>query len=249
MKKYNITVSPDFKPDKIAGWYIFNTYLQQAADISLQLNLYDGFEQQRKAIADGQVDLIYANPFDAAMLVNEYNFKPLVKPAGANDECVVVTSADSAFTSIDDLVAGTKIAATDDPAINMIGMRMLEPANLNEDNTETDVVVSFIAVAKQIMDGKAQVGFILKEAFDGFSNMVKSRLKVLVVSEIDVIYHGLMAAPSLHERAEDLSNTLMAMNTEPKGKAVLEGLGFNAWEVMDDEDAAFMIDLMETLRS
>ena len=49
MKKYNITVSPDFKPDKIAGWYIFNTYLQQAADISLHLNLYDGFEQQRKA--------------------------------------------------------------------------------------------------------------------------------------------------------------------------------------------------------
>src|SRR5690554_7887677 len=131
MKKYNITVSPDFKPDKIAGWYIFNTYLQQAADISLHLNLYDGFEQQRKAIADGQVDLIYANPFDAAMLVNEYNFKPLVKPAGANDECVVVTSADSAFTSIDDLVAGNKIASTDEPAIHIICKCILRPSKLH----------------------------------------------------------------------------------------------------------------------
>ena len=131
MTKYNITVSPDFKPDKIAGWYIFNTYFQKAAEIDLHLELYDGFEQQRQAIADGQVDLIYANPFDAAMLVNDYNFRPLVKPAGSNDECVIVTAEESVITCIDDLVAGTRIATTDDPAINMIGMRMLEPANLD----------------------------------------------------------------------------------------------------------------------
>lgn len=249
MTKHNITVSPDFKPDKIAGWYIFNTYFQQAANIDLHLKLYDGFDEQRQAIVDGKIDLIYANPFDAAMLVNEHNFKPLVKPAGANDECVVVTSADSSIGSVDDLVNGCKIATTDDPAINMIGMRMLEPANLDESNTETDTLVSFVAVAKQVMDEKAQVGFILKEAFDGLSNMVKSRLKVLVTSEIGVIYHGLMVAPSLQDRTEVLSTALMAMNTDPKGKSVLEGLGFEAWETMGDEDAAFMIDLMETLRS
>ena len=249
MTKYNITVSPDFKPDKIAGWYIFNTYFQKAADIELHLSLYDGFEEQRQAIIDGKVDLIYANPFDAAMLVNEHGFKPMVKPAGENDECVIVTCAESPVDSVDGLPEGTVIATTDDPAINMIGMRMLEPGDLDESNTKTSTVVSFVAVAKQVIDQKAQVGFILKEAFDGLSKMVKSRLKALVTSEINVIYHGLMVAPRLHERAENLSEVLLTMNNDSKGQSVLEGLGFQAWEVMSDEDAAFMIDLMETLRS
>lgn len=249
MTKFNITVSPDFKPDKIAGWYIFNTYLQKAAQMELHLALYDGFEQQREAIKQKQVDLIYANPFDAAMLVNEYGFKPLVKPLGKNDECVIVALADGSIESLDDVREGSVIATTDDPAINMIGMRMLEAANLDESNTETQTAVSFVAVAKSIMDQKAQVGFILKEAFDGLSSIIKSRLKVLVASEIDVIYHALMVAPSLHNKAEDLRQILLSMNDEAKGQGVLEGLGLSAWETMDDEDAAFMIDLMETLRS
>lgn len=249
MTKFNITVSPDFKPDKIAGWYIFNTYFQKAAKMDLSLHLYDNFDEQRQAIEKGEVDVIYANPFDAAMLVNEYGFTPLVKPSGQNDECVIVTLADGSINALEDLTDGTTIATTDDPAINMIGMRMLEAADLTESNTETQTVVSFVAVAKQVMDQKAQAGFILKEAFDGLSSIVKSRLKVLVSSEIGVIYHALMVGPKVQSDTEKMRETLLLMNSEEKGQSVLEGLGIKAWEVMSDEDAAFMIDLMETLRS
>lgn len=251
MQKYNITVSPDFKPDKIAGWYVFNTCFQKKSDLSLHMMMFNDFAELHEAIKAEKVDLIYANPFDAAMLVNEYGFAPLVRPMGKNDECVIVTSADSTISCVDDLKGrdGLTIAATDDPATNMIGMRMLEPANLNDGNTVMAKASSFVAVAKQVMNGDAQIGFFLKDAYDEMSNLIKSRLKVLVESEISVIYHSLMVGPRLIEQRERLLELLLSMNTEERGQAILKDLEFEGFEEMSEEDAAFMIDLMETLRS
>ena len=69
-----LTVSPDFSPDHIAGWYVFNTWLQRKLGVRIHLELYDDFDSQRQAIAANKVDLIYANPYDAAMLVREKGF-------------------------------------------------------------------------------------------------------------------------------------------------------------------------------
>lgn len=249
MQKFNLTVSPDFKPDKIAGWYVFNTFFQKTADLSVSLNLYSSFDELHTAVAEKKVDLIYANPYDAASLVNDHGFLPMVRPQGKNDECVIVVSAESAVDHIEDLQAGLVIAATNDPATNMIGMRTIEAADLNESNTTMVAASSFVAVAKNVMNGDAQVGFFLKEAYDELSNLVKSRLKVIVESEISVIYHSLMVGPRLADQREKLTQLLLGMNHEAKGQAVLQDLGLNAWEEMSDEDAAFMIDLMETLHS
>lgn len=249
MQKYNITVSPDFKPDKIASWYVFNTCFQKATGLSLHLALYNDFDELRDAVREEKVDLIYANPFDAALLVNEYGFLPLVKPANKNDECVIVTAVDSDIQNIEDLKPSTCIATTNDPAINMIGMRMLEPADLDEENTMTEQVISFVVVAKHVMNGNAHIGFFLKEAYDELSDMIKSRLRVVASSEISVIYHALMVGPRLAEQRDRLIEILMGMNDEEKGQSILKDLGLNAWEEMSEDDAAFMIDLMETLRS
>ena len=67
--RYVMTVSPDFPPAKIAGWYIFNTWLQRQLGEHIHLELYPDFASQRTAILNQEIDLIYANPFDAAMLV------------------------------------------------------------------------------------------------------------------------------------------------------------------------------------
>lgn len=80
------TISPDFSPDHLSGWYIFNTWLQKQTGEAIHLEMYDGFHSQKEAIRNDKVDLIYANPFDAAMLVREKGFLPLVRPAGITRE-------------------------------------------------------------------------------------------------------------------------------------------------------------------
>ena len=124
----NLTVSPSFPNERITDWYIFNTWLQRALNLPIHLELYDSFGAQRAAIAAGKVDLIYANPFDASLLVREKGFQAIARPEGQPDEMVIVTAADHPANEIPDLKPGTRVACSEDPCVNTVGRILLEPA-------------------------------------------------------------------------------------------------------------------------
>jgi phosphonate transport system substrate-binding protein len=241
------TVSPDFSPDHLSGWYIFNTWMQRQLETDIHLELYDDFCSQRVATYSNKIDLIYANPFDAAMLVREKGFLPLVKPKDLLDEALIAVSENSSVEKLDDLQANVKIAMTEDPNVNMIGMMLLEAANLNNSNIERSVYDSYILVAKNLLRGNNDAGVFLAGAFDDLSNMVKKQLRVLLRSEIGEIHHSLMLGPKLAPRREEIRALLIEMDQNEKGKGVLDSLGFKAWVEVDDEEMEFMIDLMDTL--
>ncbi len=244
---YQMTVSPDFAPELIAGWYIFNTWLQKQLGEGIHLELYNDFKSQREAIRSDQVDIIYANPFDASMLIREKGFTALARPAGKQDEAVIAVKAQYPADCVEDLPPGIRLAFTDDPDVHLMGMIMLEAADLNADNTEKRVVDSYVIVAKQLIRDEADVGFFLKEAFDNLSNFTREQLKVLVESQISIIHHSLLVGPRLAAQREQIREFLLKMSADPKGVGVLESLGFQSWENVDQEDAEFMIDLMDTL--
>jgi phosphonate transport system substrate-binding protein len=244
-----MTVSPDFPPAQMAGWYIFNTWLQRQLDEQIHVELYPNFASQRKAIQDGEIDLIYANPFDAAMLVREKGFTAIAAPLRKSDEAIIAVALDSPVRKIEDLKPGTRIAATDDPDVNLISMIMLEPADLSAQNTHTQTVDTYVLVAKKLLQGQADVGFFLRDAFAGLSGMIQRQLRELVRSEIHVIRHVLLAGPRMREQHDDLRRILPAMNSEARSKGVLDSLGLLGWETQEQEDTEFMIDLMDTLVS
>jgi phosphonate transport system substrate-binding protein len=241
------TVSPDFTPSHLAGWYIFNTWLQRATNESIRLTIYDNFFNQRQAIKEDAIDLIYANPYDAAMLVRDKNFQPLVKPQGGQDEAVLVVNINSKVQDVADLNTYSIIAVTDDPDVTMMGMIMLEAGDLDNTNVRFLPCMNYVLVAKQLIQGNANVGIFLAEAFDDMSNIVKKQLRVLVRGQIGIIHHSLMIGSKLQEKHEVILNILLDMNDNDKGKKVLESLGFEQWLGVDDEEMAFMIDLMDTL--
>jgi phosphonate transport system substrate-binding protein len=243
------TVSPDFTPDHLCGWYIFNTWLQKATEESIRLIMYDNFLNQRQAIEDNIIDLIYANPYDAAVLVREKGFKPLVKPEGCLDEAIIVVNAKNQVEDVADLQAGIRIAVTDDPDVSMMGMIMLEPGDLDSTNVQLISCRNYILVAKQLIQGHADVGIFFAEAFDDMSNVVKKELRVLVRSQISIIHHSLMVGSKLRTKHSRLQQVLLNMNSNDKGKKVLQSLGFKQWLIVDDEEMEFMIDLMDTLEN
>lgn len=245
--KYTMTVSPDFSPKHIAGWYIFNTWLQIQLSQNIHLELYNNFDEQRAAIERDEIDIIYANPFDAAMLIRDKGFKAIAKPSQKPDEAIVAVAAESDIQSVEALQPHTRIAKTDDPDVNMIGMIILEPADLTAENTTSETVDTYVLVAKQLFQGKADVGFFLKDAFDDLSNFVKDQLRILVSSQIHVITHTLLIGPKAQAHQHEIQQVLINMADLPKGQGVLESMGINKWEVQTQEDAEFMIDLMDTL--
>ena len=245
---FQLTVSPDFPPNRIAGWYIFNTWLQKTSGLAVHLEMYPDFESQRQAIKEDRVDMIYANPYDAAMLIREKGFVALARPFDKLDEAVVVTRSDAPYTSVDDLQPGIRIVVTNDPAVNLLGMMMLEPAELDASNTTIQEVESYAVAARLLIEGKANIAFFLKEAFEKLTNLTREQLKVLVESQIDDLYHLFLAGPRLAERHETLRGLLTTMHETPQGKDVLDNLDFSRWETVSEDDAEFMLNLIEALK-
>lgn len=75
---YTMTISADFKPALIPGWYIFNTWLQKQIDTNIYIEMASDFNDLSKVIDNNSIDLIYANPCDIA------------KPVGIHDETVII---------------------------------------------------------------------------------------------------------------------------------------------------------------
>lgn len=241
------TVSPDFSPDHLSGWYIFNTWLQKQIGEGIHLEMYNDFNSQRQAIQENKVDLIYANPFDAAMLVREKDFRPLVKADGVSDEAIIAVHTENVVKDVAHLAPGVRVAYTDDPDVQMMGMIMLEPGDLDASNIKPVLSDTYVLVAKHLIRGDADVGIFFAEAYDNLSSMIKKQLRILVRSQISVIHHSLMIGPKLQHKQDEIQELLVDMAQNDKGSGVLQSLGFSAWKNVDDEEMEFMIDLMDTL--
>ncbi|MCQ8179966.1 phosphate/phosphite/phosphonate ABC transporter substrate-binding protein [Methylomonas sp. SURF-1] len=243
------TVSPDFAPDRLSGWYIFNTWLQKQTGTAIHLEMYNHYQQLHQAIEADKIDLIYANPYDAAMLVRNKGFLPLAKAQGQADEAIIAVNADSSVRDVADLQANSRVAFTDDPDVRLMGMIMLEPADLDAGNIVPVLADTHVLVAKHLLKGEADAGIILAEAYDNLSGVIRKQLRVLVRSQISVIHHALMVGPRLQAKRGEWRQVLLDMAADEKGRGVLAALGFDGWQTIDDEEMEFMIDLMDTLNT
>ena len=243
------TVSPDFPPHSLAGWYIFNTWFQKNTGLNIHLNLYNSFEEQTVAIDNNKNDIVYVNPVDAVRLVREKGFIPIVRVKDRLDEVVIAVSDENPISTITGLKPKLKLGMTANPDVNMISMMLLEAVDLNNSNVIKHTYGSYIIVVKNILKGEVEAGIFLAKAYDDLSNVVKKQLKILLRSDIDELYHSFLIAPELAYKQEEIQSLLVSMGGNPVGKGILEALGFKAWLSIENEEMEFMIDLIDTLAS
>lgn len=241
------TVSPDFNTKYLPGWFVVNTLLQRLTGEAIHLETFNDFDELHQATRLDQIDLIYANPFDAARLVRDHGFVALARPHGRPDEAVVASLAAGSIDSIESLQPGTRIASTDNPDVHMMGMIMIEPADLDASNVAIEQRPTFVLVAKSLLDGTADIGFFLAETFDEMSETVRKQLRVLVRSEIFVISHVFLAHPRVAAKSPLIARALLALADEPRGRMALEDVGIDHFEPVEQEEVEFMIDLMVAL--
>lgn len=249
MTSYNMLIAPDFSPEHFAGWHLFNTLLQKRAQLNMRLNMPTSHAEQNELIDGGDIQLIYANPFDAAALIREKGYRAIAKPTAKPDEMVIVASSNSDVNSLEDLKAGSTIAMADNRDVKLIGLRLLEAVDLHEDDINWVITETYQAAARQVMKGDAQAAFFLSETYHNFSRLTKSQLNVLIESDIADISHVVLVKEDCAD-AQKLTEVLLALGQDEDSKEALSELGMpNGFEAMDEEDAEFMLDLMETLLS
>jgi phosphonate transport system substrate-binding protein len=241
------TVSPDFNVKHLPGWYVVNTWLQRHIGEPIHLQTFDDFGALHVALDEDRIDLIYANAFDAARLVRDQGYLPIARPHGRPDEAVVAVNVSSPTYEVDDLVVGTRVATTDNPDVHMMGMIMIEPADLGADTIEVTRCPNFVVVAKALLYDQADIGFFLAETFDELSATIRNHLRVLVRSEIFVISHLFLVHPRIAHRADAIRRSLLLMDEDARGLAALDDIGVQRWDAVEQEEVEFMIDLMHAL--
>lgn len=246
---FNLLIAPDFAPERFAGWHLLNTVLQRRSGLALHLLMPASATEQAQLLADGKVDALYANPFDAALLVRNSGYQAIARPVDKPDEMVIVTAASSPMGAVEDLKPGCRIALTDNKDVKLIGLRLLEPADLTEADVQWQLVDTYQAAARMAMKGEVDASFFLAEAYHSLSRLTKGQLKPLIESKLADITHVLLTHPGMKAAdAATLCQSLIELTGTPEGQPVLDELGITkGFEAMSEEDAEFMIDLMDTL--
>lgn len=244
----NFLVAPDFSPERFTGWHMLNTVLQRRSGIHLHLLTPTSSAEQSELLAAEKADLVYANPFDAADMIRDQGYIPFARPSGHFDEMVVATGVESGLQKLEDIKPNHRIALTDNKDVKLIGLRLLESADLTEALVQWVPVESFQAAARLAIKGEVQASFFLADAFASLTRMTRSQLHVLVESRISDISHVVLAHPRMATELPLISDALLGMGREKGDADVLDALGLpNGFESMSQEQAEFMIDLMDTL--
>ena len=247
MTTHNMLIAPDFSPDRFAGWHMLNILIQKRANLNMHLNMPASHSEQEALINAGDMQVIYANPFDAATLIREQGYRAVARPIGKSDEMVIAASADSEINTLEDLVNGATIAMANNRDVKLIGLRLLEAVDLEETDLNWSVTETYQAAARQVIKGDAQAAFFLAEIFHSFSRLTKAQLNVLIESDLADISHVLLIKDGFPD-TDILMNAILNLHNDDDGREALAELGMpQGFEAMDEEDAEFMIDLMQTL--
>lgn len=241
-------VTPDFSPQHYAGWHLLNTLLQRRSGLHIHLLLPATADEQARLLAQRRIALAWAGPFDTATLVRHHDYVPLARPANRADEMVIAASAQSARQRVEDLRPGCAIALTGQRDVRLIGLRLLEPADLGEADVHWHVVDSPQAAARLLLQGRVDAAFFSADAFHGLARSTRAGMRVLVESALRDISHMLLAHPDALERLRPLVPVLLGLGKDLASRDVLDAIGLaGGFEAVGDEDAAFMVDLMDTL--
>ena len=247
MTTHNMLIEPDFSPERFAGLHMFNTLIQKRANLNMHLNIPASHAEQETLIEAGDIQIIYANPFDAAALIREQGYRAVARPIGKSDEMVIAAAANSDINHLDDIHKGATVAMADNRDVKLIGLRLLEAVDIEESDLNWDITETYQAAARKVIKGDAQAAFFLAEIFHSFSRLTKSQLSVLIESDLADISHVLLIKDDFPD-AQIFIEAILDLHSDDDGKEALTELGMpEGFEAMSEEDAEFMIDLMQTL--
>lgn len=224
----NFLIAPDFATERFAGWHMLNTALQRRSGMGLHLLTPANAHEQAQLLAEDKADLVYANPFDAADMIRTRGYIPFARPASHYDAMVIATGAESGLVRVEDLKPGCRIALTENKDVKLIGLRLLEPADLTEDAIQWQPVDSYQAAARLAIKGEVAASFFLADAFASLTRMTRSQLRVLVESAISDISHVVLAHPRMAADLPAIAKALLGLGQTPGDADVLEALGLAA---------------------
>lgn len=245
----NFLIAPDFPPEEFAGWHLFNTQLQRILNTDIHLQMPADHTEQEQMLKQKNVGLVYADPFDASELVRNQGFLPVAQPLGRSDEMIIAAHAESEYSHSDQLKTGCKILITDNYDVQLLGLRLLESAGIGRNDIEWLHADSYPEAARRLIAKEADAAFFLSSAYRSFRQNTLDQLKSLMESRINDLSHIVLLHPDHADKHALIQQAFTEIGNTPAGKMVLQDLNMaQGFKALTQEEAEFMIDIIETLQ-
>ncbi len=243
---YHFTVDPNYSGKNLPGWFLFNTYLQRQLGLAFHFTPFDDFAKCRQAVLAGEVDLVYANPFDWVQYVEKAGFHPIAKAKDHYDEVYLCTAQRSAIRSIEDLPARIRIAsASPETLVHMVGLFQLDKAEIDRARLEFVFTGSYQSALKTLLQGNVDLAFVFNEVYDAASRITQDALRIISASADAFAFHAFCHSPRLEESSAKLCGVLCQMGKDPRSAQLLQDVGFAGFAAVTPEEVACLTTLAQ----
>jgi anti-anti-sigma factor len=207
---------------QLTGWYLLNTYFQRRMKKAIH------FEQTVDVPNPNSTDLLFAKPFEAALMLKEHGFIPVMRPTSEADEVVILTRADDnrILSEYADVCVST---ATQNSFVYLLGRFLCDENGLDSSKLTFDFSGNEIKALQTLIRKKSDLAFMLKKTYDGLSSFSKNSVRKLDESQTDFACHLFLVAPHVKAEAPVLGDILAAMADDDQGKQILQDIQIQGW--------------------
>ncbi len=240
---YRLSVCPHDSAKSIAGWFFLNTNLQRSLNTPLRYEPQDGFIEERQSVLKGGYAIVFANPYSAAIYIEQAGFVPVARPVGVFDETILVAGMDAEVPSRRPLQVAS---ATDKLLTHARGLTLLEAQGIPVSDCEFQLVGSHLKAVQAVIEGKADLGFVYSESWTQFAGSTRFALRVVAQTADHRYYHCFCVGPDLKDRLAEVQAALCTLQNDAQGKKVLDDIHFPAgFEPLGLNDLVPLIEQMK----
>ena len=222
---------------QLTGWYYLNTLLQRTLDRPIAISI----NQLGANTALAQYSLVFAKPFDACALMTKHQFVPVVQPQDDTDEVsIIVRQADQGKT-MTDFAKAKVVTAVEANFVFLLGRFFCDEYGLDSTQLHYQFTGNEITALKALLNGNADMLFMLKKNYHQLSRLSREATHVLNESETGLAYHMLLISPEYQALRLPLTQALLDLQQQDKGKQVLQDLGISGWNIPKDDEINMLL--------
>ena len=224
---------------QISGWYLLNTYLQRRLERAIHLEQ----PQYGQEVTDLSADLFFSKPFEALSMIHNHGFVPLLRPDSEADEVVILARYED-NRNLTDFSNAKVSTASKNSFVYILGRSLCDESGLDSGTFDVVFAGNEIKALQMLVKKQVNLLFMLKKTYEGLSSFARDSTRLIDESKTNFAFHLFCSAPYLTSAIhESLSNTLLEMASDEKGKQVLEDIDISGWR-KPDEGELKMLELL-----
>ena len=220
-KVYSLAVVPQFTPSEVhRNWSPIVEKLSRATGRQIEIKIYPSIPKFETAFLNGEIDLVFMNPYHAVMAKRAQGYIPLLRDDANRLIGILLVQHDSPLKSIKEL-NGKELVF---PAPNSFAASLYMRALLAEQE-KISITPRYLKthsnVYRHVIMGEAVAGGGVNNTLKREPPEVQAQLRVLFETP-GVPSHPLVAHPRMPEGLrQSVTNTLLEMQNDPAGQKLL----------------------------